>query len=96
MIENFLGFDSNSVRELCLRDVRNFQREVYKMTFDSAMGVLIPMYEKEKDILLVGRKGDNTIEQIGLGPSTTICLSKFIGVYFASNAFGLKFRFIFC
>lgn len=75
-----------------MRDIRNFRREVYKETFDAAMGVLIPVYEKEKDILLLGKKGDNTIQQIGLGPTTLFFFSKFVGAHFF-HMYSVELRF---
>lgn len=75
------GFDSRSVREFCLRDIRNLKSEIYKHAFDSASGILIPEYERENDILLLGKKGDNTIQQIGLGENSLFLYSKFTGSY---------------
>lgn len=83
----FLGFDSNSVRELCLRDIRNFQREVYKVSFDAAVGILIPLLEKENDLLLLGKKGDNIIQQIGLEPNALSYYSKYVGKCSIPHAF---------
>lgn len=77
-----IGFDSNSVRELCVRDIRKFEKDVYKETFDAAIGILIPLYEKQSDLLLLGKKGDNTIQQIGVGPNKLHYFSKYVGKYF--------------
>lgn len=75
-----IGFDSRSVRELCLRATpRNFKTEIYKETFAASMGILIPLYEKENDLLLLGNKGDSTIQQIGLGPNNVTYFSKYTG-----------------
>lgn len=68
-----------------MRDIRSFGSEVYKTTFAAGIGIMIPEYQREKDILLLGNKGDNTIQHVGLGPQSLSVFSKFDGLYFLTH-----------
>lgn len=64
--------------------------------FDASIGILIPLYDKENDLLLLGKKGDNTIQQIGLGPDKLYFFSKYIGKYFELLLFTTELNARYC
>lgn len=62
----YLGFDKCSDREVFLRDVRSFDKVVNRTSFGCASGILIPVYDRSKDVLLLAAKGDTSIYHVGV------------------------------
>lgn len=52
---------------------------VYKQDFDAAVSILIPLYNRKNDLFLLGKKGDFTIHQIGIGTNQLHFFSKYEG-----------------
>lgn len=75
-----LGFDKTSVRELCLRDIRKFEKAIYTESFDTAASILIPLYSRQSDVLFLGKKGDFSIQHIGIGSNKVDIFSKYEGM----------------
>lgn len=55
------GLGSAREREVCLRDVRRFSSPCAKWSGDSAMGVYIPLYDPDTNMLFLAAKGDITV-----------------------------------
>lgn len=50
--------------------------------FGTAVSILIPIYNRHVDVLLLGKKGDFSIMQIGIGSTKLDVLNKYDGMYF--------------
>lgn len=55
------GLGSAREREVCLRDVRRFDLPCTSWSGDSAMGVYIPLYDPDTNMLFLAAKGDVTV-----------------------------------
>ncbi|KAL1434831.1 hypothetical protein MTO96_001722 [Rhipicephalus appendiculatus] len=55
------GLGSAREREVCLRDVRRFDIPCTSWSGDSAMGVYIPLYDPDTNMLFLAAKGDTTV-----------------------------------
>lgn len=60
------GFDQSSTREVFLRDIRKLSQIVDSKSFGCANGILIPIYDQLKDVLLLAAKSDNSIYHVGV------------------------------
>lgn len=69
------------MQEIILRDVRKFDAPIIDERYDESHGILIPLYDPEKDMLFLGKKGDNTIFQVGIMSNNFTTFSKYIGKY---------------
>ncbi|XP_044747704.1 coronin-7 isoform X2 [Coccinella septempunctata] len=55
------GFDAQRVRQIIIRDVRNFNQIEKSIELDSSTGILMPLYDADTGMLFLAGKGDTTI-----------------------------------
>lgn len=55
------GFDANRIRQIMIRDVRNFAAPEKVLELDCSTGILMPLFDPDTNMLFVAGKGDTTI-----------------------------------
>ncbi|XP_046394755.1 coronin-7 isoform X5 [Ischnura elegans] len=55
------GFDANRLRQVYIRDLRNFEETEKALVLDSSTGILIPLFDPDTNMLFLAGKGDTTI-----------------------------------
>ncbi|KAF4529652.1 hypothetical protein B566_EDAN017985 [Ephemera danica] len=55
------GFDSSRLREVIVRDIRNFKDPLKILQLDCSTGILIPLFDMDTNMLFLAGKGDRTI-----------------------------------
>lgn len=55
------GFDSARLRQVIIRDLRNFNDPEKTLELDCSTGILIPLYDADTGMLFLAGKGDTTI-----------------------------------
>lgn len=55
------GFDANRIRQIMIRDVRNFSTPEKVLDLDCSTGILMPLFDMDTNMLFVAGKGDTTI-----------------------------------
>ncbi|CAO1339123.1 unnamed protein product [Diamesa serratosioi] len=55
------GFDSSRLRQVIVRDIRNFSMPEKSMELDCSTGILIPLFDPDTNMLFLVGKGDTTI-----------------------------------
>lgn len=55
------GFDSARLRQIIIRDIRNFDAPEKTLELDCSTGVLMPLYDPDTNMLFLAGKGDTTI-----------------------------------
>ncbi|XP_031625117.1 coronin-7 isoform X2 [Contarinia nasturtii] len=55
------GFDSARLRQIIIRDLRNFNTPEKTLELDCSTGVLMPLYDPDTNMLFLAGKGDTTI-----------------------------------
>lgn len=62
-----------------LRDRRRLDGIVARKDFSSSNGVLIPVYDRSNDLLLLAAKSDNSIYQVGMAKNILEIWSRYQG-----------------
>lgn len=60
----FTGFDSARLRQIIIRDVRNFGTPEKTLELDCSTGILMPLYDPDTNMLFLAGKGDTTISYL--------------------------------
>ncbi|XP_068204536.1 coronin-7 isoform X4 [Palaemon carinicauda] len=55
------GWDASRVREVRIRDIRNFSKPYKVQPFDSSTGILMPLYDPDTNMLFLAGKADVSI-----------------------------------
>ncbi|KAG5892782.1 hypothetical protein JTB14_032658 [Gonioctena quinquepunctata] len=55
------GFDAQRLRQIIIRDLRNFGETEKTLELDCSTGILIPLYDADTGMLFLAGKGDTTI-----------------------------------
>lgn len=55
------GFDSARLRQVLIRDLRNFNTPEKTLELDCSTGILMPLYDPDTNMLFLAGKGDTTI-----------------------------------
>ncbi|VEN52883.1 unnamed protein product [Callosobruchus maculatus] len=55
------GFDAQRLRQIIIRDLRNFSQPEKTLELDCSTGILIPLYDADTGMLFLAGKGDTTI-----------------------------------
>lgn len=55
------GFDANRIRQIMIRDVRNFNTPEKVLDLDCSTGIMMPLFDPDTNMLFVAGKGDTTI-----------------------------------
>ncbi|XP_031341149.1 coronin-7 isoform X1 [Photinus pyralis] len=55
------GFDASRLRQVIVRDLRNFSNPEKTLELDCSTGILIPLYDPDTGMLFLAGKGDTTI-----------------------------------
>lgn len=55
------GFDAQRLRQIIIRDLRNFKETEKTLELDCSTGILIPLYDADTGMLFLAGKGDTTI-----------------------------------
>ncbi|KAK4887740.1 hypothetical protein RN001_004011 [Aquatica leii] len=55
------GFDAARLRQVIIRDLRNFSMPEKTLELDCSTGILIPLYDSDTGMLFLAGKGDTTI-----------------------------------
>lgn len=55
------GFDAARLRQIIIRDLRNFNAPEKTLELDCSTGVLMPLYDPDTNMLFLAGKGDTTI-----------------------------------
>ncbi|XP_045479141.1 coronin-7 isoform X1 [Harmonia axyridis] len=55
------GFDAQRLRQIIIRDVRNFNQVEKSVELDCSTGILMPLYDADTGMLFLAGKGDTTI-----------------------------------
>lgn len=55
------GFDAQRLRQIIIRDLRNFGEPEKTLELDCSTGILIPLYDADTGMLFLAGKGDTTI-----------------------------------
>ncbi|XP_030763580.1 coronin-7 isoform X2 [Sitophilus oryzae] len=55
------GFDAQRLRQVIIRDLRNFKETEKTLELDCSTGILIPLYDPDTGMLFLAGKGDTTI-----------------------------------
>lgn len=55
------GFDAARLRQIIIRDLRNFGAPEKTLELDCSTGVLMPLYDPDTNMLFLAGKGDTTI-----------------------------------
>lgn len=58
------GFDSSRLRQVIIRDVRNFDKIEKALELDCSTGILMPLYDPDTNMLFLAGKGDITISYL--------------------------------
>lgn len=58
------GFDSNRLRQVIIRDIRNFSTPEKTLELEQSTGILIPLYDPDTNMLFLAGKGDITISYL--------------------------------
>lgn len=58
------GFDSARLRQIIIRDVRNFKTPEKTLELDCSTGILMPLYDADTNMLFLAGKGDSTISYL--------------------------------
>lgn len=59
-----LGFDSARLRQIIIRDLRNFNTPEKTLELDCSTGILMPLYDPDTNMLFLAGKGDTTIAYV--------------------------------
>lgn len=57
----YKGFDAARLRQIIIRDLRNFNTPEKTLELDCSTGVLMPLYDPDTNMLFLAGKGDTTI-----------------------------------
>ncbi|CRK99981.1 CLUMA_CG013274, isoform B [Clunio marinus] len=55
------GFDSNRIRQIMIRDIRNFSVPEKTLELDCSTGIFMPLFDSDTNMLFLAGKGDTTI-----------------------------------
>ncbi|XP_049878604.1 coronin-7 isoform X2 [Pectinophora gossypiella] len=55
------GFDAARLRQIMIRDVRNFSQTQKTLELDCSTGILMPLFDADTNMLFLAGKGDTTI-----------------------------------
>lgn len=55
------GFDSARLRQIIIRDLRNFNQPEKTLELDCSTGILMPLFDPDTNMLFLAGKGDSTI-----------------------------------
>ncbi|CAG9762430.1 unnamed protein product [Ceutorhynchus assimilis] len=55
------GFDAQRLRQIIVRDLRNFKETEKTLELDCSTGILMPLYDADTGMLFLAGKGDTTI-----------------------------------
>ncbi|XP_060530155.1 coronin-7 isoform X2 [Cylas formicarius] len=55
------GFNAQRLRQILIRDLRNFKEPEKVLELDCSTGILMPLYDADTGMLFLAGKGDNTI-----------------------------------
>lgn len=58
------GFDSARLRQIIIRDMRNFATPEKTLELDCSTGILMPLYDADTNMLFLAGKGDSTISYL--------------------------------
>ncbi|XP_052863366.1 coronin-7-like [Anopheles cruzii] len=58
------GFDASRVRQVFIRDLRNFSTPEKLLELDCSTGVLMPLFDPDTNMLFLAGKGDTTINYL--------------------------------
>ncbi|XP_049311006.1 coronin-7 isoform X3 [Bactrocera dorsalis] len=58
------GFDSARLRQVIIRDLRNFSVPEKTLELDCSTGILMPLYDPDTNMLFLAGKGDTTINYL--------------------------------
>ncbi|XP_053691044.1 coronin-7 isoform X2 [Sabethes cyaneus] len=58
------GFDAGRLRQVIIRDLRNFTVPEKTMELDCSTGILMPLYDPDTNMLFLAGKGDTTISYL--------------------------------
>lgn len=61
MFCGMLGFDAARLRQIIIRDLRNFKTPEKTLELDCSTGILMPLYDPDTKMLFLAGKGDSTI-----------------------------------
>lgn len=73
------GFDKCSDREVFLRDTRRLDKVVNRTSFGCANGILIPIYDRSKDVLFLAAKSDTSIYHVGVPKNILLAWHRYQG-----------------
>lgn len=55
------GFDAARLRQIIIRDLRNFKSPERTLELDCSTGILMPLFDPDTNMLFLAGKGDTTI-----------------------------------
>lgn len=58
------GFDAARLRQVIIRDVRNFNTPEKTLELDCSTGILMPLFDPDTNMLFLAGKGDTTINYL--------------------------------
>lgn len=58
------GFDAQRLRQVIIRDVRNFSEVVKSLELDCSTGILMPLYDPDTSMLFLAGKGNQWFVKI--------------------------------
>lgn len=58
------GFDSGRLRQVIIRDIRNFSVPEKTLELDCSTGILMPLFDADTNMLFLAGKGDTTINYL--------------------------------
>ncbi|XP_058813557.1 coronin-7 isoform X3 [Topomyia yanbarensis] len=58
------GFDAGRLRQVIIRDLRNFSAPEKTLELDCSTGILMPLYDPDTNMLFLAGKGDTTISYL--------------------------------
>lgn len=58
------GFDAARVRQVIIRDIRNFNNPEKTLELDCSTGILMPLFDPDTNMLFLAGKGDTTINYL--------------------------------
>lgn len=58
------GFDAARLRQIIIRDLRNFSQPEKTLELDCSTGILMPLYDPDTNMLFLAGKGDTTISYL--------------------------------
>ncbi|KRF80720.1 coronin-7 isoform X3 [Drosophila virilis] len=58
------GFDAARLRQVIIRDIRNFNVPVKTLELDCSTGILMPLFDADTNMLFLAGKGDTTINYL--------------------------------